>query len=167
MRQILKVTIVALALAATTGCQCCDSLVQFEQCKNECLFGWLRGCCLFGSQTCAPACAPACGPTGCPPTGAPQLYAPTSFAPTSYAPTPFAPTSYAPAACDPCATQYGPQMVAPYGGDCAGGTVVMSAPSCPGGCPTTYPGQTMVMPGQTVVMPNSTLAPTPVPTLQP
>ena len=71
------------------------------------------------------------------------------------------------AACDPCATQYCPQMEASFGGYCAGGAMMMAAPSCPGGCATTIPGQTMVMPGQTVVTPNSTLAPTPVPTLQP
>jgi hypothetical protein len=141
MRNFLNVTIVALALAATTGCQCCDSLVQFEQCKNECLFGWLRGsgCNLFGSSTCEPACAPTAYPT----------------------------TTLAPTACDPCSTQYGPQMIAPYAGDCYGGTAVMSAPACQSGCGTSIPGQTVILPGQTVITPNSTLAPTPVPTLLP
>src|SRR5688572_25471582 len=105
MRKVPGLVLMAIVLAATSGCQCCDALLQLEAWKNQHLFGCFCPC-LYG-----------CGQNPCPPTTA---CPPTATCPPVYGQSVVAPLTSQPAIAPSYSVpSYNQSFVQPYT-DCAG-----------------------------------------------
>jgi hypothetical protein len=161
MRKASLFVLIALVLASTSGCQCCDALLQFEAWKNRTLFGCfcpcLYGC---GQNNCPPNTTyPA---TTCPPTYGNSLVAPLTSQ-SMVAPS-YAMPGYTQSVAAPYTDCSGSMVVGSPIVDCSGATIV-SSPVCQDGCGTGTCGSSYSIPSTTVVTPGPALTPTPVPSL--